>query len=371
MSSLRKVLKPAAWVFYLVIVFEILFMISPFGLYFYSAYGPTLNFLQRWPSTAWLTQFVLPHFSQTSSLLLNALPTLAWLLIGAGMILVFGGAIPIYWAKFRRRGLVSGGLYAFIRHPQYLGLAVMGLGTCIVWPRFLVLITYITMLFLYVALARWEEERCAARYGESYHAYQARTGMFMPRSLSKRIPKIFPASAGKRGAAALGLYAVVMAAAIVLGFEVRDYSLSTVSAFYTNDAAVLSPALLADQELHAAYRTAMADARVLEALKAAGPARLIVYVVPVEWDLADLPMETVHRSGGHYEPADFDRYHYKLLFTQPRTYAAEATGRDIVKTAYGRDPLLLVKVDIAAVEVTGMDTPPPYVVWGDIPTPMF
>jgi protein-S-isoprenylcysteine O-methyltransferase Ste14 len=371
MSSVRRVLKPAAWVFYLVIVFEILLMISPFGLYFYSVYGPTLNFLQRWPSTAWLTQFVLPHFSQTSSPLLNALPKLAWLLIGAGMVLFFGGAIPIYWAKFRRRGLVSGGLYAFIRHPQYLGLAVMGLGTFLVWPRLLVLITYITMLFLYVALARWEEERCLARFGESYCAYQARAGMFMPRSLSKRIPQILPASAGKRGAAALGLYVVVIAATIVLGFELRDYSLSTVAAYYTNDVAVLSPALLTDQELHASYQTAMADAGVLAALKAAGPARLIVYVVPVEWDLADLPMETVHRSGGHYEPADFDRHHYKLLFTQARTHAVQATGRGIVQTAYGRDPLLLVTVDIAAAEVTGIDTPPPHVVWGDISTPMF
>ena len=62
---MKRILKPAAWAFYFVIVFEILFMISPFAVHFYSAYGPALNLFHRWPSTAWLTQFFLPHFSQT------------------------------------------------------------------------------------------------------------------------------------------------------------------------------------------------------------------------------------------------------------------------------------------------------------------
>ena len=176
---------------------------------------------------------------------------------------------------------------------------------------------------------------------------------------------------GQRGAAAFGLYAALLAASVGLGFRLRDYSLSTISGLYTQDVAVLSPALLTGSDLKMAYFTAVADIRVQDALIAAGPAKLNVYVVPVEWDLADLPMETSHRSGGHYTPANFDRRHYKLLFTRIRTYTPEATGREIVKAAYGRDPILLVKVDSAKAEVTGIDTPPPHVVWGDISTPMF
>src|SRR5215831_553088 len=368
---MKQVLKPAIWAFYLVIVFEILFMISPFALYFYSAYGPMLNVLHRWPETAWLTKFFLPHFSQTDSLWLNALPMLAWCLISVGLLLFLGAAVPLYWAKFRGRGTVSHGLYAVIRHPQYVGLAVMGLGTTLIWPRFLVLVAYVTMLCLYAVLARWEEERCLAHYGESYRAYQARTGMFLPPHLSKSLPGTRPASGGQRGAAALGLYAALLAASVDLAFGVRDYSLSTISGLCTQDVAVLSPALLTESDMNTAYRAAVADIRVQDALRAIGPAKLLVYVVPIEWDLADLPMETSHRSGGHYTPADFDRRHYKLLFTRIRTYIPEVTGRDIVKAAYGRDPILLVKVDSAKAEVTGIDTPPPHVVWGDISTPMF
>ena len=56
-ATLKWLLKPAAWGFYFIVVFEILFMSSPIALYFYSAYGPALNLFHRSPATAWLTQF--------------------------------------------------------------------------------------------------------------------------------------------------------------------------------------------------------------------------------------------------------------------------------------------------------------------------
>lgn len=195
MSSLERILKPSFWALYAIIVFEILFMISPFALYFYSVYAPVLDFFDQWAGTAWLTQFFLPHISKTTSPLLNLLHGLAWPLILIGTGLFLGSAFPLYWVKFRRQGAVTTGLYAFIRHPQYVGLALLGLGTLLLWPRFLVLITYITMLFLYGLLARWEEAQCLAQYGESYRAYQARTGRFLPLALSRRIPRLLPPSA--------------------------------------------------------------------------------------------------------------------------------------------------------------------------------
>jgi class 3 adenylate cyclase/protein-S-isoprenylcysteine O-methyltransferase Ste14 len=162
---------PAVWVFYAAIVFEVLFMSLPFALYYYSAYGPSLNLLHESAWTAWLTGFFLPHFSDTSSPVLNRLWGLSWALMLLGAVLFFVGFLQIYWAKIWRRELVTGGLYAVAQHPQYLGLAIVGLGTLLDWPRFLTLIMYITMLFLYGFLARWEEERCLQKFGESYRAY--------------------------------------------------------------------------------------------------------------------------------------------------------------------------------------------------------
>lgn len=94
-------------------------------------------------------------------------------------------------------------------------------------------------------------------------------------------------------------------------------------------------------------------------------------MVPLKWCLPDLPLEATRTCYGHYVPVDFDRRYYKLLFTRARTHAVQASGKNIVKTAYGLHPIVLVKVDISSLEVTGVETPPPHVFWGDIPTPLF
>jgi hypothetical protein len=250
---------------------------------------------------------------------------------------------------------------------------VMGFGVLLAWPRFLVLVSLIVMLSLYGVLARWEEAQCLARFGESYRAYQARTGMFLPRALSQRLPRLLPASGPGRVVLAVALFVAVMGLSVAVAFGLRDYSLSQVAAIYYDNEAILSPARLTEEELKTAYRTAMGDAKVQAALEAAQPMKRLVYVIPQDWYLPDLPVEAAPISGGapHGGPADFDRRRYKLLFASPRSHNPAATGPDIVKTAYGLDPIIVARVDIAARRVTAVETPPAHVYWGDIPTPMF
>jgi protein-S-isoprenylcysteine O-methyltransferase Ste14 len=357
---------------YAVFVLEILFMISPAALYFYSVYGPVLSFLGRSPATAWLTQFFLPHISMTANPLLNLLGVLGWLLLLVGTLVFLGGAIPLYWAKLRHRGAVTGGLYRLIRHPQYLGLAVMGLGVLLIWPRFLVLVSLIVMLSLYGVFARGEEAQCLAQFGERYRVYQAKTGMFVPRALSQRLPHLMPASGLGRAVAAVAFFVAMMGLSVAAAFGLRDYSLSQVAAIYYDNEAILSPARLTEEELDAAYRTAMGDAAVRAALDAAQPAKRLVYVIPQDWYLPDLPVEAQPTSGAApHGSADFDRRRYKLLFARARSHDPAATGPDIVTTAYGLDPIVVARVDIAARRVTAVESPPAHVHWGDIPTPLF
>ncbi len=75
---------------------------------------------------------------------------------------------------------MKGLLYERIRHPQYLFLGVAGLGLLIVWPRFILLLVYINMLWFYYLLARSEERRIGDRYGEIYGEQMQRTSMFLP-----------------------------------------------------------------------------------------------------------------------------------------------------------------------------------------------
>lgn len=370
------IVVPAVWVAYVAIVFEILFMISPFGLYYYAAYGPALNVLHLSPWTTWLTDFLLPHFSYTSSPLLDGVPRVGGWLITCGVLLFVLGFAQVYRAKLWGGRLVTGGLYRFARHPQYLGLAILGLGAFLIWPRVFVLIAYVTMLFLYGLLARWEETRCLEKFGETYHLYQRRTGMFLPRPL----PRVFPATLPRewRVPATLILWVVVVAASVGLGYRVRDYALRNLSAFYTEDMAVISPARLQAEELRAAVRVATSGTQVTDRINAAGQgAKLLVYVLPEAWMIADLPLDppssevSPTTDRGHYVPFDFDRTRYRVLFTRARTHDPHARGEAIVKRAYGREPLVVVRVNTRSGEITGIDTPPTHVRWGDISTPLF
>lgn len=155
------------------------------------------------------------------------------------------------------------------------------------------------MLFLYTVLADWEESQCLVQYGESYRRHMVRTGRFLPRVLSARLPTMLPASGGKRLVASLGVYVLLLGAGVAAGFELRDYALKAITAWYSEDSAVISPALLSAAELRSAYRTATEDPRVQKALEPLEQARRIVYVVPEAWSLADLPLDASGRRPSH------------------------------------------------------------------------
>jgi protein-S-isoprenylcysteine O-methyltransferase Ste14 len=372
MADLRNTLiRPAAWAFYVVLVFEILFMISPAALFFYSVYGPVLGFLNGTPATAWLTQFFLPHIAATGNPVLDHARVAGGLLIVLGLIVLLAGAVPLYWSKIRRRGAVTGGIYRLVRHPQYVGLAMMGLGTLLLWPRFLVLVAFVTMLFLYRQLAGWEEAQCLARFGDSYRAYRERTGMFLPHLASVRLPRLLPSGGVSRVAAGLVLFAVIMVAAVTAGFGVREYAVSRLSAIWQPDTAIVALAPMNRDELTAAYELTAAAPGVRSRLDATAGSRL-VYVIPEEWFVPDLPVDppTATNRAPHGS-RDFDRSRLKVLFARPRSHTAEATGAAIVTSAYGLDPLAVAHLDMAAGRVTAVDDPPHHVRWGDIPTPLF
>lgn len=165
---------------YAVSALEMIIMISPAAAYFYSVYTPLFHGLEQSSLTAWLPQFFLPHLAATR------LPFFQWLTwLGAALALVgFLGflvcAVQLYYGKFVKKRVVSGGIYGRVRHPQYLFLAIAGAGFLLLWPRFFILATFLVMLGLYYLLARHEEEVIRKRYGPSADEYLARVPMFNP-----------------------------------------------------------------------------------------------------------------------------------------------------------------------------------------------
>ena len=53
---------------------------------------------------------------------------------------------------------------------------IASFGMLLIWPRFLVLFGFVTVVFVYARLARTEENLCANQY-QGYREYAAKTGM--------------------------------------------------------------------------------------------------------------------------------------------------------------------------------------------------
>ncbi len=99
-------------------------------------------------------------------------------LIIAGIWLVSAGWEQVYRAGDR---LVTDGVYAYVRHPQYTGIFVITLGFMIQWPTLPTLILWPFVIRMYVRLARREEQDVLATLPEAYRQYMSRTPMFVPR----------------------------------------------------------------------------------------------------------------------------------------------------------------------------------------------
>ncbi len=100
---------------------------------------------------------------------------------GLGLLGALICGVQVYATKLFKRKAAESWMYAHIRHPFYLSLAVAGFGLLTIWPRIIILVLYLGMLFLYYFLARFEEKQVEAAHPE-YAEYRKRTGMFLRKS---------------------------------------------------------------------------------------------------------------------------------------------------------------------------------------------
>lgn len=111
--------------------------------------------------------------------------TLAWAVVmGLSLAAILAGYILMSkgWRQVHgaRGGLVTGGVYAFVRHPQYTGLFLMTGGFIVQWPTAITLLMWPVLLYAYVRLARSEERVIRQRVGTAYAEYAAHTPTFFP-----------------------------------------------------------------------------------------------------------------------------------------------------------------------------------------------
>lgn len=105
----------------------------------------------------------------------------------ASTVLIVGGFILLAsaWSvrhrAHQRRELARTGVYARLRHPEYAAFVLIMIGFLLQWPTLITLAMFPILVFVYVHLARREEQEALARFGEPYRRYQATTPAFFPR----------------------------------------------------------------------------------------------------------------------------------------------------------------------------------------------
>lgn len=357
---------------------EVVIMISPFAGFFYTTlqFEPILGGLSGSPLTAWLDGFFLNHSLVTTSLALEWHRKLGVVLIVVGLGGFFVSVVQVYGNKITRRGVARGLLYRIVRHPQYLGLGVAGYGLLTQWPRFLLLAVWVTMLFLYAGLARFEERRMAERFGDDYRRYAPARGAFLPGSPVRRL---FEATFGRLGPRALGwlaAYAFCLALAFSVGFGLRAWTLASVALRFEPEeaAVVLSVWPKPDRWLADVFRAALGSAEVRQRLgEARGGKPLVVTVLPPRYGMTGMyykaPAGPHGRSQGRgpemgVEP-DRVAEPVELVFSRAgKPYRADLTLAEALDVDVRLTPVLVVNVLPATGEVTGLRIPPPQNAWG-------
>jgi protein-S-isoprenylcysteine O-methyltransferase Ste14 len=407
----NRITANSAIVLSFIVAFEIVIMISPFAFFFYAAFNPFLLALNQSNLTRWLTAFFLPHMVLPPDGMLIVIRTLGSFFFVAGMLVFLVCAGQVYLGKLLKKGTATKGLYVFIRHPQYVGLAFAALGLAIIWPRFLTLFLLAVMLLLYYILAKDEERRMMNRFGESYAEYMNRTGMFVPRSVENIfIKNPNPQKAlgiGKVGLIFLGLVIVIVGSGFILrAYTVHHLPLENVGTvdvitITSEDSATvleLLPVILGDSVV----------ASKLKFFEGTDSHRLLAYFIPIDYEMQGMIANTgdewklfeqhktirifvenilhpfAHLTGGH-------AYHMDMANMKhgPEMYALPAMKRRVIfidissdnhelKSPFDdfdisvkRTALFFVDVHLHTAEILQVRDTPKGSGWGTVPTPMF
>jgi protein-S-isoprenylcysteine O-methyltransferase Ste14 len=107
---------------------------------------------------------------------------------GAGLVLRSRVALGPAWSfepvADEATGLITAGPYRRVRHPIYLGLALLAVGDALAfsnWPAALIVLAGIVPTFAWRAHA--EETVLSRTFGEHYERYRSHTKMIIPRVL--------------------------------------------------------------------------------------------------------------------------------------------------------------------------------------------
>jgi protein-S-isoprenylcysteine O-methyltransferase Ste14 len=287
MISVRKTLASGAVNFlYWLIMLEGILMATPFGILLYSFYDPFLAGARQSELTAWVAAFFLPQSVYATNSSFIEFMRYGEYLFYIGLAGFFVSAVPVYWAKLTRKGMVSGFIYRYIRHPQYLFFMLSAFGLLFIWPRMMMLVLFLLMSVLYFYLAKFEERRMQSQYPE-YAAYMHRTAMFIPGEPGRKLFNLLfgwvPSRNLAQPMAVLSIVVVAIAGAIGL----RNLTIANISVAEIPDQRILAISIFPHDQpyLRDAVTKTLAEDAVRNALDAQGNVSFTAHILPKNYGM--------------------------------------------------------------------------------------
>jgi methanethiol S-methyltransferase len=104
------------------------------------------------------------------------------MLLSTGLMVLGFILLAKGWKKVYRGGseLVTDGLYARLRHPQYVGLMLLVIAFLIMWPTILTILLAPFLIGRYILLAREEDRELEKEFGEDFRRYRENVPAFIP-----------------------------------------------------------------------------------------------------------------------------------------------------------------------------------------------
>jgi len=287
MKSVRKAFVSGALnVLYWLIMLEGILMATPFGLLLYAFYDPFLAEARQSDLTAWVAAFFLPQSVYATRSSFIEFLRYGEHLFYIGLVGFFVCVFPVYWSKLTRKGMVSGFIYRYIRHPQYLFFMMAAFGLIFIWPRMMMLILFLIMSVTYFYLVKFEERRMQAQYPD-YALYMQKTAMFIPGNPGGKLFKLLFGWILNRvlaqTMAVLSIVIVVFAGAIGL----RNLTIASISVAEMPDQRILAISIFPHDEsyLRDAVTKAIADEAVRSALDAQGNVSFTAHILPKDYGM--------------------------------------------------------------------------------------
>ena len=129
-------------------------------------------------------------FLHRSTFLADDIPLVIRLLfLGAALAAaayLFKSGHVVVSGEQRPTTVVSSGAFRYVRHPLYLGSILIYLGLTVSTASLFCLALLVVIVLFYNYIAAYEEKLLETKFGETYFAYENKTGKWVPGISKKR-----------------------------------------------------------------------------------------------------------------------------------------------------------------------------------------